>query len=169
MKRPTIFIAVLLATTACTQSATTPVAGSAIGVDVAGIDKAVKPGDDFDSYANGGWRAKTEIPADRSSTGIFLQVFNVAEGRNAALIAEAAKANAAAGTDQRRIADYYTAFLDTAGMSSAALRRSGPSWMRLPRSPTSRRWPGRWAPICAPMSIRSMRPITTPSICSGCS
>src|SRR6186713_2568956 len=71
MKRSTIFLAALLATTACTQSATTPVAGTAIGVDVAGIDKAVKPGDDFDEYANGGWRAKTEIPADRSSTGIF--------------------------------------------------------------------------------------------------
>ncbi|CAN5884028.1 M13 family metallopeptidase [soil metagenome] len=121
MKRPTIFLAVLLATTACTQSAITPVAGTAIGVDVAGIDKAVKPVDDFDSYANGGWRAKTEIPADRSSTGIFLQVFNVAEGRNAALIAEAAKANAAAGSDQRRIADYYTAFLDTAGIEQRGL------------------------------------------------
>ena len=121
MKRSTIFLAVLLATTACTQSATTPVTGTAIGIDVAGIDKAVKPGDDFDSYANGGWRAKTEIPADRSSTGIFLQVFNVAEGRNAALIAEAAKANAAAGTDQRRIADYYTAFLDTAGIEQRSL------------------------------------------------
>lgn len=121
MKRSTIFLAVLLATTACTQSATTPVTGTAIGVDVAGIGKAVKPGDDFDSYANGGWRAKTEIPADRSSTGIFLQVFNVAEGRNAALIAEAAKANAAAGSDQRRIADYYTAFLDTAGIEQRGL------------------------------------------------
>ena len=121
MKRSTIVLAVLLATTACTQSATTPVTGTAIGIDVAGIDKAVQPGDDFDSYANGGWRAKTEIPADRSSTGIFLQVFNVAEGRNAALIAEAAKANAAAGTDQRRIADYYTAFLDTAGIEQRSL------------------------------------------------
>ena len=121
MKRSTIVLAVLLATTACTQSATTPVTGTAIGIDVAGIDKAVQPGDDFDSYANGGWRAKTEIPADRSSTGIFLQVFNVAEGRNAALIAEAAKANAAAGTDQRRIADYYTAFLDTAGIEQRGL------------------------------------------------
>jgi len=121
MKRSTIFLAALLATTACTQNATTPIAGSAIGVDVAGLDKAVKPGDDFDEYANGGWRAKTEIPADRSSTGIFLQVFNVAEGRNAQLIAEAVKANAAAGTDQRRIADFYNAYLDTAGIEKRGL------------------------------------------------
>jgi len=121
MKRSTILFAALLATTACTQSATPPVAGSAIGVDVAGLDKAVKPGDDFDEYANGGWRAKTEIPADRSSTGIFLQVFNVAEGRNAQLIAEAAKANAATGSDQRKIADFYNAYLDTAGIEKRGL------------------------------------------------
>lgn len=121
MKRPTIFLAALLATTACTQSAPAPVAGTAIGIDAAGVDKAVKPGDDFDAYANGVWRAKTEIPADRSSTGIFLQVFNVAEGRNAQLIAEAAKANAAAGTDQRKIADFYNAYLDTAGIEKRGL------------------------------------------------
>jgi len=27
----------------------------------------LKPGDDFDTYANGGWKAKTEIPADQAS------------------------------------------------------------------------------------------------------
>ncbi|MEP7007093.1 MAG: M13 family metallopeptidase N-terminal domain-containing protein, partial [Sphingomonas bacterium] len=121
MKRSTILLAALLATTACTPSAPTHVAGAEIGVDQAGIDKAVKPGDDFDGYASGAWRAKTEIPADRASTGIFLQVFNIAEQRNAQLIAEAAKANAAAGTDQRKIADYYNAYLDTAGIEKRGL------------------------------------------------
>jgi len=121
MKRSTLLLVALLATTACTPSAPTQVAGTAIGVDQAGIDKTVKPGDDFDGYANGAWRAKTEIPADRPSTGIFLQVFNLAEQRNAQLIADAAKANAAAGTDQRRIADYYNAYLDTATIEKHGL------------------------------------------------
>ena len=44
-------------------SATTNAAPT-IGVDVAGIDRSVKPGDDFDAYANGAWRKKTEIPAN---------------------------------------------------------------------------------------------------------
>ena len=59
------------------------------GVDLAGVDRSVKPGDDFDAYANGGWRKVTEIPADRSSTGVFFQVFQKAEQRNAQLIRDA--------------------------------------------------------------------------------
>ena len=39
------------------------------GLDLAGMNKAVKPGDDFFRYANGTWLDKTEIPADRASWG----------------------------------------------------------------------------------------------------
>lgn len=41
------------------------------GVDVAGMDRSVKPGVDFFAYTNGGWYKGAEIPADRSSLGIF--------------------------------------------------------------------------------------------------
>jgi len=116
MKRSTILLAALLATTACTQSTSSQPAGSLAGVDQSLIDKSVKPGDDFNAYASGAWAAKTEIPADRSSVGVGFDVFKVAEARNRELIEGAAKANAAAGTDQRRIADYYTAYTDTAGI-----------------------------------------------------
>lgn len=91
------------------------------GVDSSGIDKSVKPGDDFDSYASGTWRTKTEIPADRSSTGAFLQVVNIAEARNRAIVDAALAANAAPGTDQRRIADFYRAFTDTAAIEARGL------------------------------------------------
>lgn len=92
-----------------------------IGVDLAGIDRNTKPGDDFEEYANGAWRSKTEIPADRASTGTFLKVFEVAEKRNADLIRNAGKANPAAGTDARRIADYYAAYMDEAAIETAGL------------------------------------------------
>ena len=95
-------------------AATTANAAPALGVDLAGIDKSVKPGDDFEEYANGGWRAKTEIPADRASTGTFLQVFEKAEKRNAEIIQNAGKDNPAAGTDARKIADYYAAYMPSA-------------------------------------------------------
>lgn len=83
--------ALLLATAACTpgtpaDNGTTATAGTGIGVDVAGLNKGVNPGDDFEERANGGWRAKTEIPADRSSVGAFLEVYNKAEANNAAII-----------------------------------------------------------------------------------
>src|ERR1700728_4329919 len=41
------------------------------GFDLSGMDASVRPGDDFDRYANGAWRAKTEIPADRGVVGSF--------------------------------------------------------------------------------------------------
>ena len=106
-------------------------APSAGGVDLAGRDMAVKPGDDFEAHANGGWRARTEIPADRSSTGTFLDVFKKAEARNADIIQSAAKSNPAAGTDARRIADDYAAFMDTAGIEKRGLGPVQPELARI--------------------------------------
>jgi putative endopeptidase len=91
------------------------------GIDLAGIDHSIQPGDDFDGYANESWRKTAVIPADRSSTGVFLQVFEKAEKRNAELIKTIAASNALAGTSQRKIADYYAAFMDTAGIDKRGL------------------------------------------------
>jgi putative endopeptidase len=91
------------------------------GVDLAGMDHSVKPGDDFDGYANGNWRKTAVIPPDRASTGIFLQVFNKAEQRNADLVKAAAAANAPAGSNESKIADYYAAFMDQAGIAKHGL------------------------------------------------
>ena len=57
---------------ACALAAAWPVtaaSGAPGGTDLAGIDRAVAPGDDFFRYANGAWLAATEIPPDRSSYG----------------------------------------------------------------------------------------------------
>ena len=59
------------------------------GYNAAAMDSSVKPGDDFEAYANGAWRKTTEIPPDRSSTGVDFEVFQKAEKRNADLIKEA--------------------------------------------------------------------------------
>jgi putative endopeptidase len=102
------------------SSAVTP-ARSPSGIDLAGIDKSVKPGNDFDGYANGQWRKTAVIPADRSSTGIFLQVFEKAEKRDAELIKAAGAGNPAKGTNERLIADYYKAYMDEAAIEKAGL------------------------------------------------
>jgi putative endopeptidase len=104
-----------------TAPAAAPAPAKTIGVDLAAIDKAVKPGVDFDAYANGAWRAKAVIPEDRSSTGVGLEVFQKAEKRNAELVQGLAAAKPAAGTDARRIADYYAAFMDQAGIDQRGL------------------------------------------------
>ena len=59
----------VLALAACSPATTDAPTPAATGVDTAGMDKSVKPGDDFFAYANGAWSKATEIPADRSSWG----------------------------------------------------------------------------------------------------
>ncbi|MEV8522026.1 M13 family metallopeptidase [Dyella marensis] len=105
---------------ACATAHAAPAPASASGVDLAGIDHSVKPGDDFNGYASGNWAKTAQIPADRSSTGIFLKVFEKAEQRNAELIRDAGKSNPKAGSNERKIADYYAAY-----MNEAAIEKNG--------------------------------------------
>ena len=104
---------------------------NAAGVDLAGIDKATKPGDDFDGYANGNWKKTAQIPADRASTGIFLQVFEKAEKRNAELIRDASKNDPKPGSNERKIADYYAAFMDEASIEKNGLNPLKPELARI--------------------------------------
>src|SRR4051812_13071144 len=57
--------ALALVTPAAAQPAAQPAATLAnthpAGLDLAGMDRNIKPGDDFFAYANGGWMARTAI------------------------------------------------------------------------------------------------------------
>ncbi|MDR6114749.1 MULTISPECIES: M13 family metallopeptidase [unclassified Sphingomonas] len=116
MKRLALSLALLASTAAVAQT------GALSGVDKALMDGAVKPGDNFDAYANGTWRKTAQIPADRSSIGVGLDVSLRAEARNAAIIKGAAAARGAPGSDEQRIADYYAAYTDTAGIEARGLK-----------------------------------------------
>lgn len=123
MKR-SILAAMLLATTASgvalwqAPALAQAVMGTKSGVDQSLIDHNVKPGDDFNAYANGVWLKTAEIPADRSSIGVGLDVFKVAEARNADIIKGAAASKAKPGSDLRRIADYYDAYNNSAAIEA---------------------------------------------------
>jgi len=92
-----------------------------LGIDLKGIDHAIKPGNDFFGYANGTWLKTAQIPADRSSTGTFLQVYQLAEKQTSQLIRNVAQSHAAAGSNQRKIADYYAAYMNEANIEKAGL------------------------------------------------
>ena len=109
-------------TSKSTDSSTTAEADSLIGINVAAMDKSVKPGDDFYAYANGSWMKATEIPADRSSTGSFLFAFEATEKHVAELIDDIVNSSAKAGTDSARIADFYTAYTDISTIDSAEMQ-----------------------------------------------
>lgn len=118
---------IALALAAALLSTSALAAPAVSGIDLAGIATNIQPGDDFDGHANGAWRASAEIPADRSSIGVGYDVFKIAEARNAALIANAAAENPAAGSAKRRIADYYAAFADTSGIEARGLAPLAPA------------------------------------------
>src|SRR4029077_20280810 len=88
------------------------------GVVVGNMDPAVKPGDDFFRYCNGVWLKNTEIPADRGSVGAFLTLRDKSDQRVKGLVEDAVKANAAPGTNTRKIADLYQSYMDEAGIEA---------------------------------------------------
>src|ERR1043166_7768357 len=49
------------------------------GIDLTSMKKDVKPGDDFWTYANGAWDARTDIAPDRSSAGVAVTAVDEAE------------------------------------------------------------------------------------------
>jgi putative endopeptidase len=90
------------------------------GLDFAGMDPAVAPGDDFFRYGNGRWLASTEIPPDRSSWGVSGQLAELTLQRTADLI-RAADASAAPRSEARKIGDYYATYMDAARIERLGL------------------------------------------------
>ena len=82
------------------------------GIDLAAMDPAVKPGNDFFRYVDGRWLATEKIPADRATWGSFAMLREQSDSDVKAIIESAAAADAAKGTNEQKIGDYYKAFLD---------------------------------------------------------
>jgi predicted metalloendopeptidase len=91
------------------------------GLDLTAINRAVKPGDDFFAYANGGWYDRFTIPADKSSYGPFDRLDELSKERVRGIIEKAAAAHAPAGTPEQQIGDYYAAYMDEAAIEAHGL------------------------------------------------
>ena len=91
------------------------------GINVANMDRAVKPGDNFFEYCNGEWIKRTEIPPDRSRIGVFTTLADMSDKRTAALIEESARSAAAAGPKAHKIADLYNSYMDEAAIEATGM------------------------------------------------
>jgi len=94
--------------------------GNGLGINPAWMDKSVKPGDDFFSYADGTWVKNTQIPADRASIGAGYIADQLREKNSRELFDGILKANPTSGTDAM-IANYYKAYLNTDAIDKAGL------------------------------------------------
>lgn len=90
------------------------------GVDLAGMDRSVKPGDDFFRFVNGAWADRTTIPADKTSYGAFNMLRDVSEARVRAILdGWAADRSLKPGSDEHKVATFYRGFLDEAAAEEA--------------------------------------------------
>lgn len=101
---------------AASVAAATP--GAATGLDLAGMDRSVAPGDNFFAYANGTWLKTAEIPADRSGTGTGVLLTDLTNRRTAELIKQA---KGKPGSEARKIGDFYQSYLDEAAIEAKGL------------------------------------------------
>ena len=85
------------------------------GFDAAGMDRSVKPGDDFYFHANGTWAKHTPIPADKSNYGSFNTLDELSRARTRAIL-ETAKDD-----PDSKIGAAYASYLDTAAVEAKGL------------------------------------------------
>jgi predicted metalloendopeptidase len=85
------------------------------------IDRSVKPGDDFNAYANGLWLKTAEIPADRTYTGAWLESTERAEQRLAAIVADL-HGRADLTAEATKLRDLYDAYTDSTRIESEGLK-----------------------------------------------
>ncbi|MFT2008084.1 M13 family metallopeptidase [Pontibacter sp. 13R65] len=91
------------------------------GILVANMDTTVNPGDNFTAFVNGNWDKNTEIPADKSSFGVFHMLNDKAQEDVKAIIEEAASGNFADGSDEQKIGDFYESYMNTKVRDSIGL------------------------------------------------
>jgi len=83
------------------------------GIDESGFDTSVRPQDDFFQYANGGWLARTEIPADKSRWGPFMILEQKSQDDIRALVEEvSALEDVKPGSAAQKIRDFYNSYMD---------------------------------------------------------
>ena len=82
-------------------------------IDRANMNLYVKPGDDFAEYANGNWIKNNPIPAKETRWGTFNQLrdFNINAVKT--ILEGTLSTNAPAGSVERRVADFYSAAMDS--------------------------------------------------------
>ncbi len=105
--------------------------GTGLGIAPASMDKAIKPGNDFYAYANGGWMKAAEIPADRSSVGSHLIADQSTEKQLGELMQGIVSSDAAPGSDEGRIKAFYNAYLNTAAIDAAGMKPVQPDLDRI--------------------------------------
>src|SRR5262245_23217962 len=103
----TVTLVILPACRPADQTTSSTAGAPAAGIDTAGMDTSVLPGDDFNAYANGTWLKTTEIPPDKSSYGPGDILIDQTRKQTVALIQDSASSSAGGSADAQKVGDFY--------------------------------------------------------------
>jgi putative endopeptidase len=96
------------------------------GVDVAGMDKSVKPGKDFSTFAGGTWQKSNKIPSDRSRWGAFDELREESDTNVKKIVEELAKGKNEKGSNSQKVSDFYAAYQDTSALDKKGFAPAKP-------------------------------------------
>ncbi|MCU1317569.1 MAG: peptidase [Candidatus Acidoferrum typicum] len=101
------------------------------GFDTANLDKTCKPCDDFYQFAMGGWMKSNPIPPEYSSWGTFTQLADKNQQNLRQILDDAVKSNAAPGSNEQKIGDFYASCMDTTAIDAAGTKPLDPELARI--------------------------------------
>jgi putative endopeptidase len=92
------------------------------GFDTANLDKTCKPCDDFFQFAMGGWMKSNPIPPEYSTWGSFTVLADKNQQALRQILEAAEKSNAPAGSNERKVGDFYASCMDTTAIEAAGTK-----------------------------------------------
>lgn len=121
----------LLAAAALAMAACTGEKKMNAGIKVENLDQTVRPGDDFNQFANGGWIAANPLGDEYARFGSFDQLAENNRQQLKDLIDEIVAADNGFGTNARKIADLYKMVMDTVRRNSEGIEPLRPYLNRI--------------------------------------
>ena len=112
----TVLLAVLLVTAAVAQSPDAALKQPVL--DTTSMDASIDPCTDFYAYSCSNWQKKNPIPADQSSWSAYGKLQDETLLQLRALLESAAKADAARGSNEQKIGDYYASCMDESAVEA---------------------------------------------------
>ena len=102
------------------------------GVDLSYMDTAVKPGNDYFAFANGGWLKSAVIPPDRSYAGVNLELNRQNEARLKGIILSlVAKPDADLTVEEIKLRNLYQAYVDVDQIEANGLKPASADLARI--------------------------------------